>query len=206
MIQVPPREVADGKTKMGVMEGLLYAFQSKEIRRILRLTALLTLFGAQFTVLMPVVAKEVLHHDVEGFGALRAAASVGSLVAALALANRGSGEMLKNGVGVAGIGFALSLIVFSLSTDFWISTTVAVFLGFGMTFQHSGCHSLMQLSVPDQLRGRLMSVWTMMVMGMSPLGSLIIGWAAYHYGAPHTLLISAVIGLISAVVYLWLKV
>jgi MFS family permease len=206
MIRIPPREIVDTQNKTGVMEGLTYAFQSAEIRRILRLTALLTLFGAQFTVLLPVVAREVLHHDVEGFGALRAAASVGSLIAALGLANRGSGEMLKNGVGIAGVAFGAALIVFSLSTDFWVSTTFAVLLGFAMTFQHSGCHSLLQLGVPDRLRGRLMSVWTMTIMGMSPLGSLLIGWAAHTYGAPHTLLISAIIGLVSAVIYLWLKV
>lgn len=196
----PPRHAQKGKGAL--VDGLKYAFGTPEVRGILRLTGLLSLFGAQFSLLLPVVAKEVLHHDVGGFGALKSAAAAGSLIAALGLANRGSGDMLKRGIGLAGLAFGVALVCFSFSTNFFLSMLFAVALGFSMTFQLSGSHSLLQISVPDELRGRLMSVWTITIMGMSPLGSLLIGWMAQHYGAPHTLLVCSVVAVISAIVYL----
>jgi MFS family permease len=198
-IAIPPRDSDSNKTKGGLMQGLTYAMQTPEASRILRLAALLSLFGAQFSLLMPVVAKEVLHYDVEGFGALKAAAALGSLSAGLWLANRGSSEMLTRGVAFAGLAFGVALIGFALATNF------CLFLGFCMTFQLSGSHSLLQLNVPDQLRGRVMSVWTLSVLGMAPLGSLMMGWLAEHYGAPFALLLASLVAIVSAEVYLLLK-
>lgn len=201
-LKVPHDAEAAGQRKPTVVEGLQYAFKTPSVVKILRLTALLSLCGAQFSMLMPVVAKEILHHDVEGFGALKSAAAFGSLIAALALANRGSGEMLNRGVGYASLAFGVTLIVFATSRDFLLSIAVTLVLGFCMTFQLSGSHSLLQLKVPDELRGRLMSVWTIMILGVAPLGSLIMGWAAAHFGVPITLGGGAGIVILSAIVYL----
>lgn len=198
-----PHDNRDAGTKPGsIIDGLKYSFGTPEIRSVLRLTALMSLFGAQFTLLMPVISKEILHHDVEGFGVLRSAAAVGSLIAALALANRGSGEMLKRGVGVAGMCFSIALIAFGISQDFLLSAVMSLVLGFCMTFQLSGSHSLLQLAVPDALRGRLMSVWTLAILGLSPLGSLGIGALAHHFGTPTALLTAAAVGIVSTAVYL----
>lgn len=205
LIRTPAARTAHSKRQGSIMLGLTYALRTPDVRRIIRLSALFSLFGAQFSLLMPVVVKEVLHHDVEGFGALKAAAAVGSLAAALALANRGSGDTLKRGVGIASLVFGFALIGFALSTSFWMSAFFCLLLGFFMTLQLSGSHSLLQLTVPDKLRGRLMSVWTLSVLGIGPLGSLIMGWLAEHCGAPAALLTAAAISVLSALVYLIFK-
>ena len=202
MLQVPATAADTNKKQTSIIEGLKYSFTTPSVRRIMRLTALLSLFGGQFTVLLPVVTKQVLHLDVGGFGALRTAAAVGSLTAALLLASRGSGDMLGKGVGYANLFFGLVLFIFAFSQNFYLSMATVVFLGFAMTFQLSGSHSLLQLDVPDELRGRLMSVWTIMIMGLSPLGSLLVGWLASHYGAPPALLICAVVSTFSALMYI----
>lgn len=202
MLTVPHDPHAARHDKRTIGEGLRYAFKTPSVRGILRLTAMLSLFGAQFSLLMPVVAKEILHHDIEGFGALKSGAAVGSLIAALALANRGSGPMLTRGVGYASLAFGMTLVVFALSHNFFVSVCLVLVLGFCMTFQLSGSHSLLQLNVADEMRGRLMSVWTMMIMGLSPVGSLLIGWCATHFGAAPTLAVAAAIAIVSALVYL----
>jgi MFS family permease len=188
-----------------IWEGLRYAFGDKEVLRVLRLTCFFSLFGAQFTVLMPVVASDVLHKGVEGFGFLRSALALGSLTAALALASRGSQTMLRTGVGIASLFLGMFLILLGFSHNFLLSLAVSLILGFCMTFQLSGSHSLLQLSVPEELRGRLMSIWTITIMGMSPLGSLFIGWYASAFGAPSALFIGAAITVLSALIYLVFK-
>ena len=206
LLKVPPHPDAGKDTDKSVIDGLRYSFGTPEVRRLLRLTALLSLFGAQFSMLMPVVANQILHQDVQGFGALKSFAATGSLIAALSLANRGSGPMLTRSVGFAGLFFGITLCAFAVSRDFSLSLVLCLMLGFCMTFQLSGSHSLLQLSVPEQLRGRLMSVWTIMIMGLSPLGSFMVGWAASHYGAPPVILVTAVIGILSALIYLVFRV
>lgn len=205
LLKVPSDSQKHEKGSRGVVEGLKYCFSTPTVRQILLLTAALSVFGGQFTVLLPVIAKQVLHTGVEGFGALRSAAAVGSLMAALLLANRGSGDMLNRGVGVANLAFGIFLAAFAISQNFFLSIALACFLGFFMTFQLSGSHSLLQLQVPDEMRGRLMSVWTMMIMGMSPLGSLLIGWLAKHHGAPLSLVLCSGISILAAGLYLAMR-
>ena len=205
LLKVPDDPQRHDKGSRSIVEGLKYCFSTPSVRQILLLTAALSVFGGQFTVLLPVMAKQVLHTGVEGFGALRSAAAAGSLMAALLLANRGSGAMLNRGVGFANLAFGLFLATFALSQNFLLSIGIACFLGFFMTFQLSGSHSMLQLQVPDEMRGRLMSVWTMMIMGMSPLGSLLVGWLANHYGAPLSLVLCASISVLAAGLYLLVR-
>jgi MFS family permease len=202
LLKVPVDAHKHEKGSRSVLEGIKYCFSTPNVRQILLLTAALSVFGGQFTVLLPVMAKQILHTDVEGFGALRSAAAVGSLMAALLLANRGSGDMLNRGVGFANLAFGVFLAAFAISQNFFLSIAIACFLGFFMTFQLSGSHSMLQLQVPDEMRGRLMSVWTMMIMGISPLGSLMVGWLANHYGAPFALVLCSSVSVLAAVIYL----
>ena len=204
-IKLIPPVVPSDEPKTSITDGIKYAWENESVRALLRLTAFMSLFGSQFTVLMPVIAKDVLHGGVHGFAALRSFAGIGSFISAIILANRGSGKMLESGVGVAGIAFGVVLAGWAFSVDLYQSLSLALLLGFCMTFQLSGTHSLLQLNVPDALRGRLMAVWTMFIMGMSPVGSLLIGAITHHYGPAPALFGCAVISLISAVVFVVLK-
>lgn len=201
LLKVPPAN-KEASTASGIQEGLRFAVRTPSVRSLLRLTAGLSLFGGQFSVLLPVMASNVLHSDVAGFGALRAMAAIGSFFAALTLARRGSFDMLNSSIGYAALGFGIMLMLFSLSGNFAASMCIVLFLGYCMTFQISGSHSFLQLTVPDEIRGRLMSVWVMIIMGMSPLGSLFVGWAASQWGAPLSLAVCAAVCCLSALIYL----
>ncbi len=191
---------SNGKPPGGIKEGLKFAFSTPDIARVLRQCVVLSLFGAQVSVLMPVMARDVLHQGVDGFGALRVAIGAGSLCAALSLATKGSQSTLVKIIGVSSIGFAVALCAFSISRQFSLSLCIAFLLGLTLTSQLSGSHSLIQLKVPDELRGRMMSVWTITLLGMNPVGSLVNGWTASTFGAPVALFGCSIVCLISALV------
>lgn len=189
------------KVSGGMKEGLIFAFKTPEIARVLRQCVMLSLFGIQFSVLLPVMARDVLHLGVHGFGALRVAAGIGSLMAALSLATKGSQATLLRIIGTSGLGFAFSLGAFSISRQFEMSLIIALLLGLTLTSQLSGSHSLIQLKVPDELRGRTMSVWTLTLLGINPIGSFLSGWLASLFGAPAVLFICSIVCLLSAIAF-----
>ncbi|MBY0550111.1 MAG: MFS transporter [Candidatus Obscuribacterales bacterium] len=193
-------EKTNKKSKGGIREGLKFAFGTPEIARVLRQCLTLSLFGIQFAVLMPVMARDVLHLGVEGFGALRVAAGIGSLCAALSLATKGSHDTLLRIIGVSSIGFAMALCAFSISRSFQMSLFIALLVGLTLTSQLSGGHSLIQLKAPDELRGRIMSIWTITLLGVNPVGSLMSGWLATNFGAPPVLFFCSVCCMLSALI------
>lgn len=200
---IRPLANQNGKAKRpgGIREGFRFVRSTPEIFRVLRQCMVLSLFGSQFSVLLPVMARDVLHLGVHGFGALRVAVGVGSLCAALSLATKGKQSTLVQIISVSSLGFAAALCAFSTSKDFALSLVCAALLGLTLTSQLSGGHSLIQLKVPDELRGRMMSLWTITLMGMNPIGSLFNGWVASNFGAPLTLFCCSCVCLISALVF-----
>src|SRR5438445_5146488 len=115
----------------------------------------------------------------------------GALPGALPLATKTGVRGLGRWVTFSCAGFAISLIAFSLSKNFWLSAVLLVPVGFCMMLQMSSSNTLIQAMVPDELRGRVMSVYSMMFMGMAPWGALIGGALADRLGAPVTLSMGA---------------
>ena len=145
-----------------------------------------------YTILMPVFADRILHGGVRGLGILMGATGVGALFGALTLASRTGTRGLGRWIALACGGFGLSLFLFSFSRSFWLSAALLLPAGFCMMFQMSSSNTLIQAMVPDHLRGRVMSVYSMMFMGMAPFGALLGGALADHIGAPLTVAIGAV--------------
>ena len=202
LLKVEKREKVSHAESQHVSEALKFVWREASVRRVLLLAVVLSLFGLQFTVLLPVFAHEILGGDVKTLGALRAVAGVGAFFAALNLANRGSGEFLKYAVGFASVAFSCALIAFCFSRNIWISLMLASVIGLSMTTQMSGGHSLLQLAVSDRLRGRVMSIYMMVLLGMAPFGSYIVGLCANRWGAPLTVAVCGFVCLCSGVVYL----
>jgi MFS family permease len=98
-------------------------------------------------------------------------------------------------------GFAISLIAFALSRNFWLSTVLLVPVGFCMMLQMSSSNTLIQAMVPDELRGRVMSLYSMMFMGMGPFGALVAGAIADRLGAPLAVIMGAVACVGGAVIF-----
>ncbi len=175
-----------------IMEGFRFVRQTKPIRALLLLLGLVSLVAMPYTVLMPVFADQVLHGGAQGLGILMGATGVGALLAALALASRTGVRGLGRWVAFSCAGFGFSLVLFAWSRIFWLSAALLLPVGFCMMLQMSSSNTLIQAMVPDHLRGRLMAVYSMMFMGMAPLGALLGGASAEHLGAPLTVSIGAV--------------
>src|SRR5437764_11374176 len=168
-----------------------------------------------YTVLMPVFADRVLRgggehlavligsHDPGAvrLGILMGATGVGALLGALTLATRTGVYGLGRWVTVSCAGFSVSLVLFALSRNFWLSTALLVPVGFCMMLQMSSSNTLIQAMVPDHLRGRVMSVYSMMFMGMAPFGALLGGAVADRLGAPLAVSMGAVAGLGGAAIF-----
>jgi MFS family permease len=175
-----------------MIEGFRYARQTAPIRALLLLLGLISLVAMPYTVLMPVFADSILHRGASGLGTLMGATGVGALLGALTLASRSGVRGLGRWVAFSCAGFGASLGVFAVSRTFWFSAAVLVPVGFCMMLQTSSSNTLIQSMVPDQLRGRLMAMYTMMFMGMAPFGALLGGALADRLGAPITVAMGAV--------------
>jgi MFS family permease len=193
MMRVPARSYrASGSPLAHIIEGFRFVRHTGPIRAILLLLGLVSLVAMPYTVLMPVFADKILHGGARGLGILMGATGVGALLGALTLATRSGVRGLGRWVAFSCGGFGLSLVLFSLSRSFWLSAALLLPVGFSMMLQMSSSNTLIQAMVPDHLRGRVMSVYSMMFMGMAPFGALFGGALADRLGAPLTVSMGAV--------------
>ncbi len=202
MMEVSPRAVRPmGSPIEHVIEGFRFVRETVPIRALLLLLGLVSLVAMPYTVLMPIFADRILHGGARGLGILMGATGVGALAGALTLATKTGVHGLGRWVTFSCAGFATFLIAFALSTHFWLSTALLVPVGFCMMLQMSSSNTLIQAMVPDHLRGRVMSVYSMMFMGMGPFGALIAGAIADRLGAPLAVIMGAVACLGGAAIF-----
>jgi len=202
MMSVSPREIKPiGSPIEHVIEGFRFVRETAPIRALLLLLGLVSLVAMPYTVLMPVFADRVLHGGARGLGILMSATGLGALIGALTLATRTGVRGLGRWVTLSCGGFAISLVTFALSKNFWLSAALLVPVGFCMMLQMSSSNTLIQAMVPDHLRGRVMSVYSMMFMGMAPWGALLGGAVADRLGAPVAVSAGAVAALGGAAIF-----
>ena len=183
-------------------EGIRFARHTKPIRALLELVAIVSFMALPYSVLMPIFAVKILHGGASAYGTLMGAVGVGAMFGALVLAMRQQLRGLGNFVGFAATGLGISLVLFGVSRWFWISFAILVLSGFTMMMQFTATNTLIQSMVPDQLRGRVMSLYAMMFLGMSPIGSLLAGWAADRIGAPATVAIGGLASCLGGIAFL----
>jgi MFS family permease len=147
---------------------------------------------------MPIFADQILHGGARGLGILMGATGVGALFGALTLAFRQGVKGLGRWVAWCCAGFGASLAVFAFSHTFWLSVVLLLPVGYTMMLQMACSNTLIQVMVPDALRGRVMAVYSMMFMGMAPIGALLGGALAEHMGAPRTVAIGGIACLLGA--------
>ena len=164
---------------------------------------LVSLAGMPYAVLMPVFADRILHGGPKALGLLMGASGLGALAAAGVLATRDGIRGLGRWVALAAAGFGVSLMLFASSTTLWLSAAALVPTGFCMMLQMASSNTLIQSMVPDALRGRVMSIYSMMFMGMAPFGALLAGTLADRIGAPATVAGGGVVCVVGAVVFGW---
>jgi MFS family permease len=168
-------------------EGVVYALESIPIRSVLLLLAVVSFMGMPYATLLPIFAQDVLRGGAQTLGFLMSAAGIGALMGALYLAMRRTVLGLETVLVAAAALFGIGLVAFSLSRLAWLSLGLMVLVGFGMMVHTASSNTLVQTLVDDDKRGRVMSLYTMALRGMVPLGSLCAGSLASQLGAPLTL-------------------
>ena len=190
-----------GSAFVSIIEGFRYVGRSGPIRALLILLGLVSFVGMPYAVLMPIFADQILHGGARALGLLMGASGVGSLIAALGLAMRHGVRGLGRVVAFSTAGLGISLILFSLSRWFWLSAALLTPVGFCMVVGMASSNTLVQTLVPDNLRGRVMAVYSMMFMGMAPFGALTAGALAHRLGAPLTVAVGGSVCIIGAAVF-----
>jgi MFS family permease len=176
-----------------VVEGFAYSWNMKPVRALLLLLGLVSLMGMPYSVLMPVIAAGVLGGGPNAYGLLMSASGVGALAGAALLTLRRHIHGLGRWVAISAASFGISLIAFSFSRVLWLSALLLVPAGFFMMVEMAASNTLIQSMIPNRLRGRVMSVYSMMFMGMAPVGALVAGALAAPLGAPATVALGGAI-------------
>jgi MFS family permease len=202
MMKVPPWMPHPRETSAlsDIKEGFHWVYSTKPIFALLLLVGLVSLVGMPYAVLMPVFADRILHSGARGLGILMGFSGAGALAGALTLAAKSGLKGLGKWVGVSSAMFGVAIALFAYSRIFWLSAVLLIPVGAFMMVQMASTNTLIQSMVPDRLRGRVMSVYSMMMMGMAPLGALFAGAASDRIGASLTV---AVGGLISICGSIW---
>jgi MFS family permease len=184
------------------VEGFRFAMSDVPIRSALLLLCVLSMFGLQYSVFLPIYASDILHGGAKTLGFLMSAAGVGAVLGALQFAARTQYKGMARWIAATCTACALGLMVFSFAVSFWLCAAVLFVVGFAATSQMAATNTIIQQRVPDEMRSRLMAVYATMFMGVMPIGALLAGVVAKHIGAPHTLLIFGTLVLIGCLVFL----
>jgi MFS family permease len=182
-------------------EGFRFVRRTLPIRALLTLIALVSFMALPFSVLMPIFANRILGGGASAYGTLMGAVGVGAMFGALTIAMRQQLRGLGNVVSYSAIGLGIALVLFSVSRWYWLSIGSLVLAGLAMMLQFTSTNTLIQAMVPDQLRGRVMALYSMMFLGMTPIGSLLAGTIAAHIGAPITVAIGGAASFAGGVVF-----
>jgi len=199
----PLRQVASESSPFEhIAEGFRFVLRTAPIFALMLLIGLVSLVAVPYSVLMPIFADRILHGGARGLGILMGATGIGATLGALTLATKQGVHGLGRWVGLSAMSFGVSLILFSFSKWFLLSMVLLVPVGYSLMLQMASTNTLIQSMVPDELRGRTMSVYTMMFMGMVPLGSLFAGALAAHIGSPWTVAIGGFGAIVGSIIFL----
>ena len=201
-VRSEPKPSEDSPFK-SFMQGFHFAMSDLPIRSALLLLSVLSLFGLQYSVFLPIYANDILKGGARTLGLLMSFAGVGAVLGALQFAARTHYRGLARWIAATSLACAVGLIIFSQARVFWLCTAVLFVVGFAATSQMAATNTLIQNRVPDELRSRVMAVYATMFMGVQPIGSLIAGGVAKRIGAPYTLSLFGFLVLLGSLIFLF---
>jgi MFS family permease len=206
-MRLPPHEPpADPpRTLEAFREGARYVRHEPWPRTLLFLSGITAMFGFSFLVVLPVFARDTLGTDASGYGALVASVGVGALVGALGLAAFGGRlrHRQRRLAIAAAVGFGLALIGAALTRGFWAALAILTGTGCLMVLHSISANTTVQQDAPDQLRGRVMGFYSLVVLGLAPFGSLQVGWVSEHFGVRVAYAIGGTICVVCALLAAW---
>jgi MFS family permease len=195
------RPVRESNVMQELREGFNYTFGFGPIKHIIILLGLVSLMGTSYQVLMPVFAKEILHGGSETYGFLMGAAGLGALMGAIYLASRESLLKLGRIIPIAAALFGAGLIMMSFIKNFPLTMVLMIFIGLGLMLHTASSNTILQTITEDDKRGRVMSFYTMAIMGTAPFGSLLAGFLAKVLGTQVTILIGGAVCVAGALMF-----
>lgn len=184
-----------------LLEGVRYAWRTPRLRHLLGLMGLAGTLGFQYAVLLPVFADRLLAAGAHGYSLLMSAAGLGAVVGTVTLTSRRDRPALRRVLFFGLAVFGAGLVAFSYSRLLWLSAGLSFIIGLGMILYAATTNMLVQITVLDEFRGRVMSLFTLMLVGTAPIGSFVMGTVADRLGAPAATRLAGVACILGA---LWL--
>jgi predicted MFS family arabinose efflux permease len=200
MGRMPVRSPAAGRRETTMLqdigEGVRYAARTPMIRLILGLLFCVSITVFNFTVYVPLLARHVLGLGAEGFGFLMAALGVGAVSGALTVGFRRAGPPTLPVMMGAGAAALASLLTLSAARHLWVAVPLLFLTGFSGLVLVASCNTRLQLAAPDELRGRMMSLYTLVWGGVFPIGSFCVGAISEAWGVSTAFFVQGTAGLI----------
>jgi len=194
----------DLKPLQAIKDGLVYSFTHPVIRIVMIFVGMMSVFGWSYSTLMPIVAKHTFHLQAKGLGYLYAAVGCGSLLGTLLIGALGQRTRRVNFIVGGSALFALSITAFGFVHALPIALPLLFFAGTGLLTQSAMSNTMVQSMVKQEYRGRVMSIYVLMFLGLAPLGNFEIGLLAEHFGTGVALLVNAcVVVIAAALVYVY---
>lgn len=191
------KKQGNGGSMLGeIKEGLQYIMKTPFVKYGLALMGVMSVFAMNFHVLIPVFAREVLGQGPRGFGLLMSALGAGALIGSVSLAYFSRWEPKRALIIAGALVMCVSQIMLAPVRLFPLSLFLLLVTGWAMITFTASLNSSIQLRVPDHLRGRIMSVYFLLFVGMMPFGSLLSGAVSRLWGSPAALALGAAIGLV----------
>jgi len=176
--------------------GLSYANNSIAVRGLLGMALILSLFGITYSTVLPAFVDEVLQQGPTAFGALNTVAGIGALFTAFMIARFGENGRRGQWLSYISIAFPVLLCIFALNRSYPIALILGIFLGIGFMGQFTLINTLLQNNITDEMRGRVMSLYTLTFFGFTPFGNLLIGAVSERWGLSKAIAGSATIAFI----------
>ena len=188
-----------------IKEGLSYSFNHPIIRTLVIFTGVSSIFGWSYTTLLPIIARETFHLGAAGLGYLYAASGLGSLLAAILIATYSKKISPVMFIVGGSILFSVSLILFSYTTRLYLALPLLFLSGLGLLSQFAMMNTTIQSLVRNTLRGRVMSIYILMFIGLTPLGSYQAGLLGEHLGTGFAIRTGAVIILLFSILIIFYR-
>ena len=184
-----------------IKEGISFALVNSPIKYSLLMVGIFSFCGVSFTALLPIFSDQILHSGAKGLGLLTGTSGIGAVCGGIFLASREKVTGIKSIIAFSGIVGSICLFIFSFSKSFLLSSCLLLVTGFSFITIFAGCNTFLQAFTPENLRGRIISLFSTMLMGMYPLGSLAIGAIAQRTSVSFAVAMSSLICLFSAVIF-----
>jgi MFS family permease len=180
--------------------GLRYVLVHREIFALLMLALIFSVFGISYNTIMPAFIDQVLHAGATGYGAVNAFIGVGAMIGAFIMARYGERGQRGHWLVWMNLTFPFILVLFAFNTQFILALGLAVGLGVGFMLVFTCINTLLQTNVDDQMRGRVMGLYTLTFFGFAPFGNLAMGLRAEEWGMSLTIVLSAACALVLALI------